>query len=80
VPGVRVVSSIQELPQGQHTLTVYVAPANSTAIADTIVGYGFKRVIFNPGSENPALTERLRGKGTQVVIACTLVMLATGQF
>jgi predicted CoA-binding protein len=80
IPGVQVVKRIEELPPQQHTLTVYVAPTNSSSVADAIEKYAFKRVIFNPGSENPELAERLQAAGTHVVTACTLVMLATGQF
>jgi predicted CoA-binding protein len=80
IPGVLVVRSIEELPPGQDTLTVYVAPPNSSSIAETIASCSFKRVIFNPGSENPELAQRLQAAGTHVVTACTLVMLATGQF
>ncbi len=80
VPGIQVVKSIAELPAAQHTLTVYVAPPRSTLMANAMIAYGFKRVIFNPGAENQPLTERLRSAGTEVVTACTLVMLATGQF
>ena len=41
---------------------------------------GFRRVIFNPGSENFALAKRLEASGAEVVEACTLVLLATGRF
>jgi len=80
VPGTQVVAKTEELPPRLHTLTVYVAPPKSDALADSIVGYGFSRVIFNPGSENAALAARLRASGADVVEACTLVMLATGVF
>ena len=80
VPNLEVVPSIEALPLNQHTLTVYVSPDKSSAIADSILGYGFARVIFNPGSENSALEERLRQAGVEVVEGCTLVMLATGEF
>jgi hypothetical protein len=39
-----------------------------------------KRVIFNPGTENPALMQQLAADGMEVEEACTLVMLHTGQF
>ncbi len=41
---------------------------------------GMRRVIFNPGAENPELAERLRQHGKEVLEACTLVLLSTGQF
>jgi len=80
IPGLDVVPSIGDLPPRLHTLTVYVSPEKSEAMADAIVNYGFARVIFNPGAENPALATRLRAAGIEVLEACTLVMLATGEF
>jgi hypothetical protein len=38
------------------------------------------RVIFNPGAENPEAAEALTRRGISTVEACTLVLLATGQF
>ncbi|NLI29998.1 MAG: CoA-binding protein, partial [Nitrospiraceae bacterium] len=38
------------------------------------------RVIFNPGTENPAAYGPLRSAGIEPLEACTLVMLSTGQF
>jgi hypothetical protein len=37
-------------------------------------------VIFNPGTENPAFEDFLTEKGIEPIEACTLVMLATGQY
>jgi predicted CoA-binding protein len=75
-----VVATIAELPANVHTLTLYVGPERSTTLAEAILGYGFERVIFNPGSENAELAGRLRLRKTEVIEACTLVMLKTGQF
>ena len=78
--GMNVVPSIAALPPGLHTLTVYLSAEKSQTMADAIAAYGFSRVIFNPGAENPELAGRLRSGGVEVLEACTLVMLATGQF
>jgi predicted CoA-binding protein len=59
---------------------VYVSPDKSTAMSDELVKYGFSRVIFNPGAENPSLAQRLTASGVEVVEACTLVMLSTRNF
>lgn len=74
------VAEVPQLPAGVHTLTVYVSPEKSAALTDDVTGYGFARVIFNPGAENPELAQRLRNTGVEVVEACTLVMLSTGEF
>ncbi|MGF6846174.1 hypothetical protein QFZ51_001409 [Chitinophaga sp. W3I9] len=39
-----------------------------------------RRIIFNPGAENPELEDIAREHNIQPVEACTLVMLSTGQF
>jgi predicted CoA-binding protein len=78
--GVPLVAAVKELPPGVDTLTVYVAPERSRALANEICVYGFRRVIFNPGSENPTLARALGARGVEVVEACTLVLLTTGEF
>lgn len=80
VPGVEIVGELSQLPAGIHTLTVYVSAPKSSPMADAIRSYGFARVIFNPGSENPVLAASLETAGVQVIEACTLVMLSTGEF
>lgn len=74
------VASLADLPAGIHTASVYLGAARSSELADQILSYGFRRVVFNPGAENPGLGERLRSSGVDVVEGCTLVMLSTGTF
>ncbi len=63
-----------------HTLTMYVGAAISSGLSEAIIKLAPKRVIFNPGSENPTLQTALEAKGMEVEEACTLVLLSTGQF
>ncbi|MBB5040268.1 CoA-binding protein [Prosthecobacter dejongeii] len=62
------------------TVTMYVGPAISAGLADKLVALKPKRVIFNPGSENPDLQDKLQAAGIRPEEACTLVLLATGQY
>ena len=62
------------------TLTVYINPNNSSPLIDKILDLGPKRIIFNPGAENPTLYEKLKRKDIEVIEACTLVLLSTDQF
>lgn len=80
LPDVAMAGAIGELPANIHTLTVYVSATKSSPMATAILGHNFTRVIFNPGSENPALASELRQAGVEVIEACTLVMLSTGEF
>ena len=62
------------------TVTLYVGPQNQPEYYDYIIGLNPNRVIFNPGTENPAFISKLKTAGIFPEIACTLVLLATGQF
>lgn len=62
------------------TVTLYLNPANQKNYYDYIIDQHPKRVIFNPGAENPEFEKILREKGIQTMEACTLVLLGTGQY
>lgn len=62
------------------TITMYVGPQNQAPYYDYILQTNPKRVIFNPGSENPDLQGKLEQAGIETIEGCTLVMLNTGQF
>lgn len=65
---------------GIHTITLYLGPQNQTEWIDYLVDLQPKRVIFNPGTENPLFFQKAKAAGIEVLEACTLVMLTTGQF
>jgi len=62
------------------TVTLYVGPQNQPAWYDYILDLNPKRIIFNPGTENPELEELAQQRGIQTEEACTLVMLSVGQY
>lgn len=62
------------------TVTMYVGPQNQPEYYSYIIGLKPRRVIFNPGTENPEFSSKLKAVGIDSEIACTLVLLATGQF
>lgn len=78
--GADVTADLMEVRGKVDTLTVYVNPARSSAMTETIVERKPGRVIFNPGAENPELTSRLEAEGIPCENACTLVLLSTGEF
>jgi len=80
VDGVAGVKSLADVAPGIDTLTVYVNAGISDAELDHILTLKPRRVVFNPGAENPHLAAKLREAGFEVIEACTLVMLRTGQF
>ncbi|UKT64187.1 CoA-binding protein [Pedobacter mucosus] len=73
-----------ELPQQIHddidTITLYIGPALQNQYHDYILATKPKRVIFNPGTENYHLEKLLDQNGIEVEVACTLVLLSTGQY
>jgi predicted CoA-binding protein len=81
IEGEKVWAHLSLLPFDKiDTLTMYVSAALSSPMTEAIIKLAPKRVIFNPGSENPTLQKMLSDKGIEVLEACTLVMLRTGQF
>jgi hypothetical protein len=80
IAGTEAVHSLQDIAGEVDTLTLYVNPDRSAALAEEILGLAPRRIIFNPGTENPALAGRCREQGIEVIEACTLVLLRTEQF
>lgn len=62
------------------TVTLYVGPQNQPGWYDYILGLKPRRIIFNPGTENPELEQKAQAAGIQTEEACTLVMLSVGQY
>lgn len=62
------------------TVTLYINPSIQPSYYDYIISLNPKRVIFNPGTENPEFENILASKNIVPVEACTLVMLSTGQY
>jgi hypothetical protein len=65
---------------GVDTVTMYVGPKNQPSWYDYILSLKPKRIIFNPGAENPELEELAQKQGIQCEEACTLVLLSIGQY
>jgi hypothetical protein len=78
IDGEAVAASLAAIEGPVDTLTLYVRAAISSQQEADILALAPRRVVFNPGTENPALEDTLRGAGIECVEACTLVMLRTG--
>jgi predicted CoA-binding protein len=63
-----------------HTVTLYLNASRQADYEDYILSLHPKRIIFNPGAENPALSEKARQNGIEAIEACTLVMLSVGTY
>lgn len=70
-----------EIPfENVHTVTLYLGPDNQKPWYDYIVNLKPHRVIFNPGTENEELTDKLHAANIKSIEACTLVMLSVGNY
>jgi predicted CoA-binding protein len=59
---------------------MYISSARSTPLIQDILNAKPRRIIFNPGAENPELEKAASSAGIETVNGCTLVMLGTGMF
>ncbi|MFZ5951589.1 MAG: CoA-binding protein [Candidatus Rifleibacteriota bacterium] len=80
VAGIKARACLNRIEGHVNTLTIYVSPNRLDEIKPRIFALKPDRVIFNPGTEHPSVMEELKKHGIEVIQACTLVMLATGQF
>jgi uncharacterized protein len=63
-----------------HTVTLYINPTLQENYYEYILSLNPKRIIFNPGTENPFFYKIATDKGIEAIEACTLVLLSTTQY
>ena len=74
---------ITELPtqiNNLDTVTLYINPVVQQTYYAKILALKPKRIIFNPGTENKEFEKKCQANGIDVLEACNLVMLSTGQY
>lgn len=79
------VAGVQIEPKGLiysdiDTITVYIGLSHQPEYYDYIIKTKPRRVIFNPGTENPEFEAELQKRGIETNEACTLVLLSTNQY
>ncbi|MEM6767583.1 MAG: CoA-binding protein, partial [Bacteroidota bacterium] len=69
VAGVSILTDREDV-EGEDidTVTLYLSPKNQQPYEDWIISLKPKRVIFNPGTENPAFISRLEQEGIEPVV------------
>ncbi|MCF6307215.1 MAG: CoA-binding protein [Flavobacteriaceae bacterium] len=70
----------KELFQKIDTVTLYLNAKRQVDYYQYILSLKPKRVIFNPGTENPEFYKILDKNKISYEAACTLVLLSTGQY
>ena len=63
-----------------HTITLYLEASKQYLYYNFILKINPKRVLFNPGTENPELAKLLNEKDIPWENACTLVLLSSNQY
>ncbi|MGA0257210.1 MAG: CoA-binding protein [Saprospiraceae bacterium] len=63
-----------------HTISLYMNASNQEALEDYILSLQPKRIIFNPGAENPRLMKKADEADIKAFNACSLVILRMNQF
>lgn len=79
--GVPILRELPEFGPGEiDTVTLYINPTIQEEYKEAVLRMKPKRVIFNPGTENPSWAGELAEAGIEPDHACTLVLLSTNQF
>ena len=66
--------------QHVHTITLYVGAAHQPPMYAYLLQLNPQRIIFNPGTENFEFQALANKAGVEVLVACTLVLLARKQY
>lgn len=79
VHGIKIQNKIP-IVDNLDTITLYMNPKRQEAYYQDIISLGPKRVIFNPGTENPEFYKLLQENNIEAEEACTLTLLAIDQY
>lgn len=79
VAGVEIKTDTESI-KNIDTVTLYLNPTRQQPYYNYIIDLKPKRVIFNPGTENPEFYKKLEIADIEIEIACTLVLLSTNQY
>jgi hypothetical protein len=78
----KAILDLREKPEldGIDTVTLYIGAQHQGEWMEYLLSLKPNRIIFNPGAQNSEFAQLARSKGIEVLNACNLVMLSTGQF
>lgn len=76
VAGEKIQQTIPDQIPDLHTITMYLSPEKQAQYQKQLIALKPKRIVFNPGTENPEFMEEAQKNAIQVVPNCTLVMLS----
>lgn len=70
----------KDIQKDIDTITMYIGSIHQPEWYNYILEHTPKRIIFNPGTENPELYQLAKEKNIEIIEGCTLVMLSVGTF
>ncbi|PKV49965.1 hypothetical protein ATE84_2011 [Aquimarina sp. MAR_2010_214] len=79
VAGITIETAVND-DENIDTITLYLNPLRQQPYYDAIIYLNPRRIIFNPGTENPEFYQKLIEAKIEVEVACTLVLLSTNQY
>lgn len=80
IQGIPFLTEFPDKIENLETVTLYINPRIQQDYYSKIINLHPQRIIFNPGTENPAFEKLCIDAGIAVQQACTLVLLSTGQY
>jgi predicted CoA-binding protein len=80
VMGEKIITSLPDQIKDLETVTLYLGPARQKEYYAKILALKPKRVLFNPGTENPEFEQMCEETGIEAQEVCSLVMLSTGTY
>jgi predicted CoA-binding protein len=78
IAGLEIVTGLPEI-ECTDNLLLYIGPKRQPEFYDYILKLHPKRIIFNPGTENPEFQKMAEVTGIEVIVDCSLVMINGGQ-
>jgi predicted CoA-binding protein len=75
IEGLRVYSSLADIPVRLTRISVYLPPAIGLKAIDEIAAKGCEELFLNPGSDAPEVVARAQELGLDPIVACSIVAL-----
>lgn len=69
----KTIINTKEIQKDIDTITLYIGPQHQPEWYDYILQTQPRRIIFNPGTENPELAQLAKSKGIEVDVALSLI-------
>ncbi|MBN1598976.1 MAG: CoA-binding protein [Bacteroidales bacterium] len=63
-----------------NTIVLYINKQTQNSYNDYMLDLSPKRIVFNPGTENPELMKKAKEKGIDVVYDCALILIHSERF